>query len=298
MKKLLSALLAVLMLFVCSVPAFAADGDDDSSAVLRIPAGTKVVTSDTTDDGIIDRLKVKTIYIPSSVTTVKKGALTGYANVTNVYVDNSKDNITIEEGAFAQGANIVYSEKPTSPPTTTTTTTKKAEESTTKADDEDKTTEKDDPDDKSTTKKTTAKTTKQSDKTTKKTTKKTASVSATTSDPKKRTTVQHRTLTIKSTKAQKTKKSPGVLIPEVEVDPDTIEEQPDPAMAEEVTTVTFAGEAITDKDGTIIGFEDPKPDRDTQSGDNNTARIATLAGVGAVALSAVAFLFLKLRRRP
>lgn len=299
MKKLLSVLLAVLMMFVCAVPAFAADGDDDeSSTVRRIPAGTKVVTSSTLDDGIIDRLKVKTIYVPSSVTTIKEGALSGYANVTNVYVDNSSDNITIEKGAFAEGANIVYSEKPTPPPATTTTTTKKAEETTTKADDEDKTTEKDDSDDKSTTKKTTAKTTKQADKTTKKTTKKTTSSPATTSDPKKRTTVQHRTLTIKSTKAQKTKKAQGPLIPEVEVDPDTIEEQPDPEMAEEVTTVTFAGEAITDKDGTIIGFEDPKPDRTAQSGDNDVARIATLAGVGAVGLSAIAFLFLKLRRRP
>lgn len=295
MKKLLSVLLSVLMMVVFAVPAFAADGDEDeASTVRRIPEGTKVVTSSTLDDGILDRLKVKTIYIPSSVTTVKEGALTGYANVTNVYVDNSKDNITIERGALAEGANIVYTEKPAPPPVTTTTTTTKADESTTKKDDgEDKTTEKDDSDEKSTTKKTTKKTTAK--KTTKKA-KSTVSSKATTSDPKKRTTVQHRTLTIKSTKAKKTT-AKGPLIPEVEVDPDTIEEQPDPKMEKEVTTVTFAGETITDKDGTIIGFEDPQQDRSRTDGGDG-ARIATIAAVGAVGLSSLAFLILKLRRRP
>lgn len=294
MKKLLSVLLSVLMMVVFAVPAFAADGDEDeASTVRRIPEGTKVVTSSTLNDGILDRLKVKTIYIPSSVTTVKDGALTGYANVTNVYVDNSKDNITIEKGALAEGANIVYTEKPAPPPvTTTTTTTKKAEEPTTQKDDADEqTTGKDDSDDKSTTKKTTKKTTK----TTKKA-KSTVSSKATTSDPKKRTTVQHRTLTIKNTKAKKTTVK-GPLIPEVEVDPDTIEEQPDPEMEKEVTTVTFAGEAITDQDGTIIGFEDPQQAGTRPEGADG-ARIATIAAVGVVGLSSLAFLILKLRRRP
>lgn len=294
MKKLLSVLLSVLMMVVFAVPAFAADGDEDeASTVRRIPEGTKVVTSSTLNDGILDRLKVKTIYIPSSVTTVKDGALTGYANVTNVYVDNSKDNITIEKGALAEGANIVYTEKPAPPPvTTTTTTTKKAEEPTTQKDDSDEqTTDKDDADEQSTTKKTTKKTTK----TTKKA-KSTVSSKATTSDPKKRTTVQHRTLTIKNTKAKKTTVK-GPLIPEVEVDPDTIEEQPDPEMEKEVTTVTFAGEAITDRDGTIIGFEDPQQAGTRSEGADGT-RIATIAAVGVVGLSSLAFLILKLRRRP
>ena len=132
MNKILSVLLTVLMLFVFAVPAFAADGDEEeTSSVRRIPDGTKVVTSSTLDDGVIERLRVRTIYVPSSVPTIRSGALTGYANVTNVYVENSKDNITIENGAFATGANIVYTEKPTTTTTTVTTTTKKAEESTT-----------------------------------------------------------------------------------------------------------------------------------------------------------------------
>lgn len=143
MKKFLSALLAVIMMMACSVTAFAADDDDDeSSTVRRIPNGTKVVTSNTLDDGVIERLRVKTIYVPSSVTTIKEGALTGYANVTNVYVENSKDNITIESGALPTGTNVVYTEKPAPPPSTTTTTTKKDEESTTKKDEE-STTKKD-----------------------------------------------------------------------------------------------------------------------------------------------------------
>lgn len=295
MKRILSVLLTVLMMFVFAVPAFAAEeGDDSSPQVLRIPEGTKVVTSSTVDDGVIDRLRVRTIYIPSSVTTIRAGALTGYANVTNVYIENSKDNITIENGAFATGANIVYTEKPTTPPPSSTTTTTKAEESTTKKDDtEDKsTTKKTDADDKSTTKKTTKKTTAKTA-----TTKKTSSRPATTSDPKKRTTVQHRTVTVPGTKARKTTVK-GPLIPEVEVDPEDIEEQPDPSMEEEITTITFSGEAITDKDGTIIGFEDPQPGRANREGGSTAARIGTIAGVGVVGVSAIAFLAMKFRRRP
>lgn len=292
------------MMLTCALPAFAEDGDDDdSSSVRRIPSGTKVVTSSTLDDGVIERLRVKTIYVPASVTTIKEGALTGYANVTNVYVENSKDNITIESGALPTGTNIVYTEKPSPPPatttttkapsSTTTTTTKKDEESTTKKDDEDdKTTKKDDGDDKSTTKKTTKKTT-----TTKKNGK-TVSSKATTSNPKDRTTVQHKPLTIKSTKAKKTTVK-GPLIPEVEVDPDTIIEEPDPGMEEDITTVTFSGEAITDKDGTIIGFEDPENQAaDSATSGESVAWGATIAGVTVVGLSAIGFLFLKFRRRP
>ncbi|MBQ1595982.1 MAG: hypothetical protein II084_02280 [Clostridia bacterium] len=302
MKKILSVLLAVMMMMACSVTAFAADGDDDeSSTVRRIPSGTKVVTSNTLDDGVIERLRVKTIYVPSSVTTIQDGALTGYANVTNVYVENSKDNINIAPGALPAGTNVVYTEKPTTTTTTatttkTTTTTKKAEESTTKEDDsDDKTTKKDE---ESTTKKTT--TTKKGEttkKTTKKTTKRTVSSSATTSDPKNRTTVQHRPLTIPSTKAKKTTVK-GPLIPEVEVDPEEIKEQPDPTMVADTTTVTFAGEAITDKDGTIIGFEDPQANRSDADRAATRAKIITAAAVGVVGLTSAAFVFLKLRRRP
>lgn len=297
MKKILSVFLAVMMMMACSVTAFAADGDDDeSSTVRRIPDGTKVVTSNTLDDGVIERLRVKTIYVPSSVTTITDGALTGYANVTNVYVENSKDNISIASGALPAGTNIVYTEKPTTPPTTTTTT-KKEDESTTKTTkkDEETTTKKDE---ESTTKKTT--TTKKGEttkKTTKKTTKRTVSSSATTSDPKNRTTVQHRPLTIPSTKAKKTTVK-GPLIPEVEVDPEEIKEQPDPTMVADTTTVTFAGEAITDKDGTIIGFEDPQANRSDADRAANRAKIITAAAVGVVGLTSAAFVFLKLRRRP
>lgn len=304
MKKILSLLIAVLMMLACAVPVFAEDGDDDTPAVVRIPEGTKVVTSSTLDDGIIDRLRVKTIYVPASVTTIKEGALTKYANVTNVYVENSKDNITIESGALPAGTNVVYTEKPTTTTTTTrtTTTTKKAEESTTKADDsDDKTTKKDDSEDeKSTTKKTTKKTTTtKKGETTKKTTKRTVSSSATTSDPKNRTTVQHKPLTIPSTKATKKTTLKGPLIPEVEVDPEEIKEEPDPAaMEEDTTTVTFAGEAITDKDGTIIGFEDPQATRTEADRAAGRARAVTLGAVGLVGLSAIGFVFLKLRRRP
>lgn len=296
MKKILSILLAVIMMMACSVTAFAADGDDDeSSTVRRIPNGTKVVTSNTLDDGVIERLRVKTIYVPSSVTTIQEGALTGYANVTNVYVENSKDNITIASGALPAGTNVVYTEKPTTTTTTvTTTTTKKAEEPTTKEDDS--TTKKDDSDDeKSTTKKTT--TTKKGE-TTKKTTKRTVSSSATTSDPKNRTTVQHRPLTIPSTKAKNTT-AKGALIPDVEVDPEDIREEPDPAaMEDDTTTITFAGEAITDKDGTIIGFEDPQTNRTDADRAAGRARAITLGAVGLVGLSAIGLVFLKLRRRP
>ena len=294
MKKFLSLLVAVMMMLACAVPAFAEDGDDDTPSVVRIPEGTKVVTSSTLDDGIIDRLRVKTIYVPSSVTTIKEGALTGYANVTNVYVENSKDNITIENGALPTGTNIVYTEKPTPPPSTTTTT-KKSEESTTKKDEE-STTKKDE---ESTTKKTT--TTKKGEttkKTTKKTTKRTVSSSATTSNPKDRTTVQHRPLTIPSTKATKKTTVKGPLIPEVEVDPEEIEEQPDPTMEAETTTVTFAGEAITDKDGTIIGFEDPQTSRSETDRSARRAKIITGIAVGVVGLTSAAFAFLKLRKRP
>ena len=282
MKKFLSLLVAVMMMLACAVPVFAEDGDDDTPSVVRIPEGTKVVTSSTLDDGVIERLRVKTIYVPSSVTTIKEGALTGYANVTNVYVENSKDNITIESGALPTGTNVVYTEKPAPPPSTTTTTTKKDEESTTKKDEE-STTRKDE---ESTTKKTTTKTTK-----------KTVSSSATTSDPKNRTTVQHRTLTIKSTKAKKTTVK-GPLIPEVEVDPDSIEEQPDPTMEADTTTVTFAGEAITDKEGTIIGFEDPQESRSDADRAARRAKVITAAAVGVVGLTSAAFVYLKLRRRP
>ncbi|MEE3374393.1 MAG: hypothetical protein VZR25_04505 [Acutalibacteraceae bacterium] len=295
MKKFLSALLAVIMMMACSVTAFAADDDDDeSSTVRRIPNGTKVVTSNTLDDGVIERLRVKTIYVPSSVTTIKEGALTGYANVTNVYVENSKDNITIESGALPTGTNVVYTEKPAPPPSTTTTTTKKDEESTTKKDEE-STTKKDE---ESTTKKTT--TTKKGEttkNTTKKTTQKSVSSSATTSDPKNRTTVQHRPLTIPSTKAKKTTVK-GPLIPEVEVDPEEIKEQPDPTMEADTTTVTFAGEAITDKEGTIIGFEDPQESRSDADRAARRAKVITAAAVGVVGLTSAAFVYLKLRRRP
>ena len=294
MKKILSLLVAVMMMLACAVPAFAEDGDDDTPSVVRIPEGTKVVTSSTLDDGIIDRLRVKTIYVPSSVTTIKEGALTGYANVTNVYVENSKDNITIENGALPTGTNIVYTEKPTPPPSTTTTT-KKSEESTTKKDEE-STTKKDE---ESTTKKTT--TTKKGEttkKTTKKTTKRTVSSSATTSNPKDRTTVQHRPLTIPSTKATKKTTIKGPLIPEVEIDQEEIEEQPDPTMEAETTTVTFAGEAITDKDGTIIGFEDPQTSRSETDRSARRAKIITGIAVGVVGLTSAAFAFLKLRKRP
>ena len=57
MKKILSLLVAVMMMLACAVPAFAEDGDDDTPSVVRIPEGTKVVTSSTLDDGIIDRLE-------------------------------------------------------------------------------------------------------------------------------------------------------------------------------------------------------------------------------------------------
>ena len=138
---------------------------------------------------------------------------------------------------------------------------------------------------------------KRQTKTTKKTTKKTVSSSATTSDPKNRTTVQHRTLTIKSTKAKKTTVK-GPLIPEVEVDPDSIEEQPDPTMEADTTTVTFAGEAITDKEGTIIGFEDPQESRSDADRAARRAKVITAAAVGVVGLTSAAFVYLKLRRRP
>ena len=121
--------------------------------------------------------------------------------------------------------------------------------------------------------------------------------SATTSDPKNRTTVQHRPLTIPSTKAKKTTVK-GPLIPEVEVDPEEIKEQPDPTMVADTTTVTFAGEAITDKDGTIIGFEDPQANRSDADRAATRAKIITAAAVGVVGLTSAAFVFLKLRRRP
>lgn len=305
MKKLLTVLLSVLMVFSFTVPAFAADGDDDSPQVVRIPSGTKVVTSDTLNDGVIDRLRVKTIYVPSSVTTIKEGALTGYANVTNVYVENSKDNITIEGGALPAGTNVVYTEKPTSATTTTTTTkpsttTTTEAESTTKKDSEEKTTKKDDSEEKATTKKTTTKksdkTTKKSDKTTKKN-KSTVSSKATASDPKNRTTVKKPTLSIPSTQKGKTKAG-GPMVPEVEVDPDTIEEQPEKKASEEITSVTFTGEAITDKDGTIIGFEDPQTGASDEQKGNLAPKIATGVGVGIVGLSAIALVVAKLRKRP
>lgn len=297
MKKILAVLLSCLLAMAFTVPAFAADGDDDTPTVLRIPEGTKVVTSSTVNDGVIDRLRVKTIYVPSSVTTIEEGALTGYANVTNVYVDNSKDNITIKDGALPTGTNVVYSEKPSATTTTTkaATTTTTTATTTKKSDSEDKTTKKDDSDEK-TTKKTTT-TTKKGDKTTtRKSNKTTVSSKATTSDPKNRVTVSNKPLTIKSTKATT---ASGPLVPEVEVDPDTIEEEPDLEAMESVTTVTFAGEAITDKDGTIIGFEDTQGG--TRSGENSTSskvRYAIIAGVGAVAVSAAAILGVKLRKRP
>ena len=286
MKKLISILVSLLMMLTFTVPAFAAD-DEDSSAVLRIPEGTKVVTSDTVDDGVLDRLKVKTIYIPSSVTTVKSGALTKYANATTVYVDNSKDNVNIESGAFATGTAIVYTKATPDPEpekTTTTTTTTK----TTNAEDDDK----DKEDDKSST---TKKTTTKKNETTKK--KSTVSSSATTSNPKNRTTVQHRSLTIKSTKAKSTTLKDSD-IPEVTVDPKEIQEEPDPSMELDTTTVTFAGEAITDKDGTIIGFEDPDTGNTSPDGRSSTARAVTVAAVSLVGLSAIGILALKLRRRP
>lgn len=288
MRKLLSVLMSFLMIMACALPAFAEDGDDDSPTVLRIPDGTKVVTSSTLDDGVIERLRVKTIYVPSSVTTIKEGALTKYANVTNVYVENSKDNITIESGALPAGTNIVYTEKTTTTTTTattTTSTTKKADESTT-------TTTKKDDEDKSSTTKTTKKTT-----TTTKKNGKTVSSSATTSDPKNRTTVKRATLTIKSTK-KTTVKGGGAIVPDVEVDPDTIVEEPDPGVEEETTVVTFAGEAITDKDGTIIGFEDPQENKTGNETTNARTRGLVFGAVGLVGLSAVVFLFFKFRKRP
>lgn len=308
MKKLLSLLVTVAMVLLCALPAFAEDGDEDTPSVLRIPNGTKIVTSSTLDDGVIDRLRVKTIYVPASVTTVKDGALTGYANVTNVYVENSKDNITIEDGALPTGTNIVYTEKPTEP-VEEPKTTKKAEEPTTKdTDSEEKTTKKSDSEEKPTTKPAKQTTKKSHDKTTKKgnkkTTKKdskskkrTVSSSATTSDPKNRITVQHRTLTVPNTKEAKTKSAKD-LLPDVEVDPDKIVEQPDSATDDEVTTATFSGEAITDKDGTIIGFEDPRTDHTQEERAESRAKVITLAGVGLVGVSAVVFLFFKLRKRP
>lgn len=288
MRKLLSVLMSFLMIMACALPAFAEDGDDSSPTVLRIPDGTKVVTSSTLDDGVIERLRVKTIYVPSSVTTIKEGALTKYANVTNVYVENSKDNITIESGALPAGTNIVYTEKTTTTTTTattTTSTTKKADESTT-------TTTKKDDEAKSSTTKTTKKTT-----TTTKKNGKTVSSSATTSDPKNRTTVKRATLTIKSTK-KTTVKGGGAIIPDVEVDPDTIVEEPDPGVEEGTTVVTFAGEAITDKDGTIIGFEDPQENKTGNKTTNARTRGLVFGAVGLVGLSAVVFLFFKFRRRP
>ena len=300
MKKILSVLLAVMMMMACSVTAFAADGDDDeSSTVRRIPSGTKVVTSNTLDDGVIERLRVKTIYVPSSVTTIQDGALTAREKALRLEfgkIPAPGAGGANGEDAEAQKAIKLAQELGREPTTKTTTTTKKAEESTTKEDDsDDKTTKKDE---ESTTKKTT--TTKKGEttkKTTKKTTKRTVSSSATTSDPKNRTTVQHKPLTIPSTKAKKTTVK-GPLIPEVEVDPEEIVEKPDPTMVADTTTVTFAGEAITDKDGTIIGFEDPQMSRSDQEQAATRAKIITGAAVGVVGLTSAAFVFLKLRRRP
>ncbi len=286
MKKILSLLVALTMIFACAIPVFAEDGDEETPSVVRIPDGTKVVTSDTLDDGVIERLRVKTIYVPASVTKIEEGALTGYANLTNVYVENSKDNITIESGALPAGTNVVYTEKTTTTTTTssTTTTTKKAETTTTTT-----TKKADDSDEKSTTKKTTKKTT---------TTKRTSSTKATTSDPKDRTTVQHRTLTVPNTKST-TVSTKKPLLPEVQADPDDIEETPDPGSEEEeLTTVTFAGEMITDKDGTIIGFEDSETDGASGNSAESRANAIIAVGVGLVGASAVAILFVKFRRRP
>ena len=84
----------------------------------------------------------------------------------------------------------------------------------------------------------------------------------------------------------------------MEVDPDSIEEQPDPTMEADTTTVTFAGEAITDKEGTIIGFEDPQESRSDADRAARRAKVITAAAVGVVGLTSAAFVYLKLRRRP
>ena len=74
--------------------------------------------------------------------------------------------------------------------------------------------------------------------------------------------------------------------------------KPDPTMEADTTTVTFAGEAITDKEGTIIGFEDPQESRSDADRAARRAKVITAAAVGVVGLTSAAFVYLKLRRRP
>ena len=69
-------------------------------------------------------------------------------------------------------------------------------------------------------------------------------------------------------------------------------------MEADTTTVTFAGEAITDKEGTIIGFEDPQESRSDADRAARRAKVITAAAVGVVGLTSAAFVYLKLRRRP
>ena len=76
---------------------------------------------------------------------------------------------------------------------------------------------------------------------------------------------------------------------------------PNPQLADELIkrgVKAVAYETITDKEGTIIGFEDPQESRSDADRAARRAKVITAAAVGVVGLTSAAFVYLKLRRRP
>ena len=52
-----------------------------------------------------------TAFIPSSVTSVQGGSLSGCTNLTDVYIDNTSDNVTISDSAIPSTAKIHYKDE-------------------------------------------------------------------------------------------------------------------------------------------------------------------------------------------
>ena len=82
-----------------------------SNYTLLFDANYKLVASydkTTFAAGILNNSTAKYAFISKKVKTIQSGASAGIPNVTNVYINNFSNNVSIDSGAFSSGVSIAY----------------------------------------------------------------------------------------------------------------------------------------------------------------------------------------------
>ncbi len=107
LRRFLCSLLAVFVLCVAAIPAFASYRPNESGAVY-VPNGVTTLGSGSLTKDPSQLLKIRSVSVPESVTSIGAGTFVGYPNLRTVTIHNSKDNVKVASGAFGSQVQVVY----------------------------------------------------------------------------------------------------------------------------------------------------------------------------------------------